>query len=206
MFKFLCRGNKFGSMLPRHECGSIVCKESITLKSLRSLLHEFFRLFFMAYANLSWVVTRCPLAVISPAGSSCRFQMLWFSFDVLRLLIFKQQLTSMFSGDCAFRKFYPLSRSRLRLHVNRENAAEIVSDHASTFTVFQSGLLKIALHHMKRGGKTKNEKIKDQINKNTRTKTRENENNVEKSDHLHCPTPKRKVRGIFLLLHFPCAI
>ena len=33
-----------------------------------------------------------------------------------------------------------------------------------------------------------------------------NENNVEKSDQLHCPTRKRKVQGIFLLLNFPSTI
>ena len=46
------------------------------------LLPECFRLFSMAYAKVSWVswITRCPFVVISPAGSSCRFEMLRFFF------------------------------------------------------------------------------------------------------------------------------
>ena len=64
----------------------------------------------------------------------------------------------MFSVDCAFRKCFSLSRSRLRLRVNRDNVVEIVLDHASTFTAFQSGLMKIAFNHMTNGGKTKKEK------------------------------------------------
>ena len=43
----------------------------------------------MVYVNFDWVITRCPFAVISPAGSSCRFDMLWFSFHLHRLPIFK---------------------------------------------------------------------------------------------------------------------
>lgn len=35
--------------------------------------------------SLNWVITRYPFAVASPAGSSCRSEMLWFSFHVLRL-------------------------------------------------------------------------------------------------------------------------
>lgn len=44
------------------------------------------------------------------------------------------------------------------------------------------------------------------MNKKYSNQDLRNENNVEKSDQLHCPTRKRKVRGIFLLLNFPSTI
>ena len=40
----------------------------------------------------------------------------------------------MFSGDCAFRQFFPLSRFRLQLRVNRDDAVETVY-HDNIFTL-----------------------------------------------------------------------
>ena len=47
------------------------------------------------------------------------------------------------------------------------------------------------------GVKTKKLKIKDQINKNARAKDVRKPNNVERSDHLRCPTPKRVKYEVF---------
>ena len=83
----------------------------------------------------------------------------------------------MFSSYWASRQFFPLSRSRLRLHVNRDNAFEIVY-HASTLTL---NLAYRTLNHIYI----------------LEPKKWNNENNVEKSDHLHYLTPKREKYEVF---------